>query len=216
MCQFWITIQAQANMAKSCPQPSAGEGHQAKARWTEAQPCKAPAESCGHRPGTWLLASVIMNKTTIQGRKLQVMVIRPLICSQVLKASLAVERHNVWCSSGEGGDRGLANVTATTLHLLPPQLTQFISPGHTQTRTRVVNKERWYLNWSACHGQARWLWKSALPSFCSDTVIRNLSVRGQQPQQLLGQLCGPLFHFHQNSIIWFLLGLNLIPWDVER
>lgn len=74
------------------------------------------------------------------------MVTRPLTHSQVLKESLAVARYNTRHSNEEGGDRGLATITATTLHLPLLQAAQFMSPGCTETKAWDVNKECWYLN----------------------------------------------------------------------
>lgn len=54
--------------------------------------------------------------------------------SQVLKASLAVEGYNIWHSSGEGGDRGMAAIIATTLHPPPPWVTQLTFSGGTESK----------------------------------------------------------------------------------
>lgn len=90
----------------------------------------------------------------------------------------------------EADDRGLATITACTLHLPPCQDPQVTSPRRTETRTRVVNKQCWDLNWSAYHGQARWPGKPTFPPFGSDMVTWTLSrarSRCQEPLQLLGQ-----------------------------
>lgn len=85
-----------------------------------------------------------MNTMRIQARKLQVMVTGQFTCSQVLKASLAV-KDTICGILVEKMVTGLATINAT-LHPFSPQVTQFTSPGCTETKTGDTNKECWYLN----------------------------------------------------------------------
>lgn len=142
LCQFWVTIQAQSNVGKSCPWPSTDKGRKAKADWEEAQLRRAPAACWGHclRPrllANWFLSQCVHEQNEnlrqkMTGNGYPATHSLPGAKSKVF----SVERYNACHSRREGGDRGLATITASTLHLPPRQDTQFTSPRRTETKTR--------------------------------------------------------------------------------
>lgn len=127
----------------------------------------------------------------LQGRKLQVMVTRPLTHSQVLQASLAVERYNTWHSSGKGGDRELATIAAaiaaTTLHLPPRQLTPSHPLGVQKQKQGLRMRKVGIL--TDQHIKDR---QDGSPTSCRDTVMLNVLGSGQKPMPATSPASGTI------------------------
>lgn len=161
-------MQAQSNVAESCPRPSTGDRHKAKAGREEALLCRAPAESSGRCPGPWLLADWFLRPHVHEQNKNS----RQKIVSNGYKTTHLLSGAKSKSCSGkiqymetvvtEGWQPSLSPLCTFP----PPQVALFTPPGCPETKPWDVNKECWYRNWSVYHGQERWL-ESWVSSHCA-------------------------------------------------